>query len=80
MNEKKIACVESNKNYMLMYHDKNALCDGYIVEFLHDSTENYFERGIYASTYFNNIKFPLFMLKVLKLYLFCLPMLVDLLP
>ena len=25
----------------------------------------------------NNIKFPLYVLKVLKLYLFCLPMLVD---
>ena len=27
--------------------------------------------------YCNNIKFPLYVLKVLKLYLFCLPMLVD---
>ena len=49
MNEKKIACVESNKTSMLMYHDNNALCDGYIVEFLHDATENYYERGTYDS-------------------------------
>ena len=77
MNEKKIACVESNKNSMLMYHDKNALCNGYIVEFLHDATENYYERGSYACRCCNNIKFPLYVLKVLKLYLFCLPMLVN---
>ena len=56
---------------------KNALCDGYIVEFIHDATEIYYEIGTYAFTYSNNIKFPLFVLKVLKLHLFCLPMLVD---
>ena len=58
-------------------HEKNVLCDSYIVEFIHDATENYYERGTYASTYLNNINFPLFMLKVLKLHLFCLPILVD---
>ena len=62
---------------MLVNHEKNALCDSYIVEFIRDATENYYERGTYACRYFNNIKFPLFMLKVLKLCLFCLPMLVD---
>ena len=30
-NEKKIAYVESNKNSMLVDHENNALCDGYIV-------------------------------------------------
>src|ERR1041385_2583479 len=54
------------------------LCDTYIVEFIHDPTENYYERGTYAHRYFNNIKFSLFMLKVLKLHLFCLPMLISL--
>src|SRR3954462_8375625 len=49
-----------------------------IVEFIHDPTENYYERGTYAHRYFNNIKFPLFMLKVLKLHLFFLPMLIAL--
>ena len=42
-----------------MCHEKNALCDGYIVEYLHDAIENYYERGTYAFTYCNNIKFPL---------------------
>src|SRR3954468_996988 len=63
---------------MLVDHDKKVLCDTYIVEFIHDTTENYYERGTYAHRYFNNIKFPLFMLKVLKLHLFCLPMLIAL--
>ena len=60
-----------------MYHERNALCDGYIVEFIHDATENYYERGTYAFTYLNNLKFPLYVLKVLKYCLFCLPMQVD---
>ena len=62
---------------MLVDHEKNALGAGYIVEFVHDATENYYERGTYASTYCNNIKLPLHVLKFLKLCLFCLPMLVD---
>ena len=71
------AYVESIKIYMLVDHEKNALCDGYIVEFIHDATESYYEGGIYACRSCNNIKFPLYVLKVLKLCLFCLPMLVD---
>ena len=58
-------------------HEKNGLCASYMVEFIHDATKNYYERGSYASTYCNNIKFPLYVLKVLKLCWFCLPMLVD---
>ena len=77
MNEMKIAYVDSNKNSMLVKHEKNALCDSYIVEFLHDATKNFYERWRYAFIYFNNINFPLFMMKVLKSWLFCLPMLVD---
>src|SRR3954468_17594995 len=69
-NEKYFSYVESNKFSMLVDHDKNFLCDTYIVEFIHDPTENYYERGTYAYRYFNNIKFPLFMLKVLKLHIF----------
>ena len=69
--------VESNTFSMLVDHEKNASCDSYIVEFIHDATENYYERGTYAFTYLNNIKFPLYVLKVLKLCLFCLPMLFD---
>ena len=33
---------------MLVDHEKNALGAGYIVEFIHDATENYYEGGIYA--------------------------------
>ena len=62
---------------MLVDHEKNALCDGYIVEFIHDATENYYEGGTYACRNCNNIMFPLFMLKVFKLHLFYFPMLVD---
>ena len=34
IHEKKFAYVE--RNSMLVDHEKNALCDGYIVEFIHD--------------------------------------------
>ena len=77
IDEKKFDCVESNKNSMLVDHEKNALCDGYIVEFIHDATENYYERGTYPCRYFSNIKFSLYVLKILKICLFSLPMLVD---
>ena len=45
MNENKIAYVESNKNTMLEDHERNALCDSYIDQSIHDATENYCERG-----------------------------------
>ena len=63
INEKKYAYVESNKFSMLLCHEKNALCDGYIVEFLHDATENYYGGGIYACRNCNNIKFPLYVFR-----------------
>ena len=59
-------------------HDKNALSDGYIVGFINDATESFYERGRHDFIYHNNIKSPLFLLKFLKLHLFCLPMLVTL--
>ena len=34
---------------MLLDHENNALCDGYIDESIRDATENYYERGTYAS-------------------------------
>ena len=77
IDENKFAYVESNKISMLVDHEKNALGAGYIVEFIHDVTENYYEGGMYACRNCNNIKFPLYVLQVLKLCLFCLPMLVD---
>ena len=76
-NEKNFAYVESREISMLVDHEKNALCDGYIVEFIHYYNENYYEGVIYACRSCNNTKFPLYVLKVLKLYLFCLPVLVD---
>ena len=33
---------------MLVAHEKNTLGDGYIVEFIHDATENYYYGGTYA--------------------------------
>ena len=67
-NEKDYAYVESKNTFLHVDHDKNALCDSYIVEFIHDATENYYERGTYAYRYLNIINFPLFMLKVSKLH------------
>jgi hypothetical protein len=70
--------VGSINSFMHMAHDKNVLCDSYIVNFIHDATEDYYERGKHGFRHLNNIKFPLFMLKLLMLHLFCFPMLVDL--
>ena len=49
-----------------------------LLKFSYDATESYFERGKHGSKYLNSVQYPLFMLKVLKLHLFCLPMLVTL--
>ena len=57
IHEKNFVCVESNKISMLVDHEKNALGSGYIVEFIHDATENYYEGGVYACRNCNNIKF-----------------------
>ena len=58
-------------------HEKNDLGAGYIVEYIHHAFEYYYEGGTYACRSCNNIKFPLYVLKFLKLCLFYLPMLVD---
>ena len=63
--KKKFAYVESSKFSMLVGHEKNDLGAGYIVEFIHYATKNYYEEGIYACRNCNNIKFPLYVLKVL---------------
>ena len=41
-HEKKFAYVGSNKISMPMHHEKSDLCDSYIVELIHDATENYY--------------------------------------
>ena len=69
--------IKNNKSSMLVHHEKSVVCDSYIVESIHDVSENYYEEGTYALTYLNNIEFFLYVLIVLKLHLFCLPMLVD---
>jgi hypothetical protein len=51
-------------------------CDIYIVEFVYDATENYYERGKYGCWNSHVTKTPLFILKVPKLLLFYLPILV----
>src|SRR4051812_18083427 len=61
-----------------MHHDKNISGDGYIVDFINDATESYYERGKHGYMHLNNIKFPLFMFKFLKFHLFFLPMLATL--
>ena len=66
------------KNYMFVDHEKYAACDSYIVEFVHEATENYYERGKYGCRNLHGTKTPLYMLKILKLLLFYLLMLVTL--
>jgi hypothetical protein len=78
INKNDYAYVESNNYFMHVAHDKNVLCDSYIVNFIQDATESYYERGKHGFMHLNNIKFPLFMLKILKLHLFYFPMLVAL--
>ena len=75
--EKNLAYVESSNFSMLVDHEKNALGAGYIVEFIHDATENYYEGGTCACRNCNNIMFPLYVLKVLKFCLLYLPMQVN---
>ena len=69
---------ELDRIYVFVDHEKHALCDSYIVEFIHDATENYYERGKYGCRCFYGIKTTLYVLKVLKLLLFYLPMPVTL--
>jgi hypothetical protein len=73
-----IVHVGSIDPFMYVAHDRDALCDIYIVSSIYDATESYYERGKYVLMDLNNIEFPLFMLQFLKLYLFCLPMLFPL--
>ena len=70
-----IVHVGSINSFMHVAHDRDALCDSYIVNSIHDATKSYYERGKHGLMDLNNIEFPLFMLQFLKLYLFCLPML-----
>ena len=77
-NKNDYVYVVSINSFMHVAHDKNVSCDSYIVNLIHDATGSYYERGKHGFMHLNNIKFPLFMLKVLKLHLFCFSMLVAL--
>jgi hypothetical protein len=72
-----IVHVGSINSCMHMAHDKDVLCDTYIVDSIHNATESYYERGKHGLMDLNNIKFPLFILQILKLHLFYIPMLVT---
>jgi hypothetical protein len=72
-----IVHVGSINYFTHMAHDKNVLCDSSIVNSIHDAAESYYERGKHGLMDINNIKFPLFMLQILKLHLFYLSMLVT---
>ena len=52
--EKNFAYVECSKFSMQVDHEKNSLGAGYIVEFIHDATEIYYEGGTYACRNCNN--------------------------
>jgi hypothetical protein len=70
--------VGSINSFIHVAHGKNVLCDSYVVNSIHDAIESYYEKGKLDFMHLNNIKFPLFMLKFLKLHLFCFLMLVAL--
>jgi hypothetical protein len=72
-----IVHVGSINPFVHVAHDRDVLCDSYIINSIRDATESYYERGKHGLMDLNNIKFPLFLLEFLKLYLFCLPMLVT---
>src|SRR4051812_1318045 len=67
-----------NNTRVLVGHEQHDLCDSYILDVVHDATENYFERGTFGCRNIHVTKTPLFMLKVSKLFFFYLPMLVTL--
>src|SRR3954470_5652977 len=67
-----------NNTRVLVGHEQHDLCDSYILDVVHDATENYFERGKFCCRNFHVTKTPLSMLKVLKLLFFHLPMHVTL--
>jgi hypothetical protein len=72
-----IVHVGSINPFVHVAHDRDVLCDSYIVNSIHDATESYYERGKHGLMDLNNIKFSLFMLQILKLHLFYLSMFVT---
>jgi hypothetical protein len=58
-----IVYVGSINPFMHVAHDMDALCDSYIVSYIHYATESYYERGKHGLMDLNNIEFPLFLLQ-----------------
>src|SRR3954471_22189590 len=58
INKNDYAYVESINYFMHVDHDNNFSGDGYIVDFINDATESYYERGKHGYIHLNNIKFP----------------------
>jgi hypothetical protein len=50
----------SINSFMHVAHDKNVLCDSYIVNSIHDAIKSYYERGKHGFMHLNIIKFPYF--------------------
>jgi hypothetical protein len=69
-----IVHVGSINSFMHVAHDRDDLCDSYIVNSIYDATKSYYKRGKHGLMDLNNIKFPLFMLQILKWHLFYLSM------
>jgi hypothetical protein len=57
-----IVHVGSINSFMHVAHNRDVLCDSYIVSSIYDATESYYERGKHGLMDLNNIEFPLFML------------------
>jgi hypothetical protein len=65
--------VGSINSFMHVAHERDVLCDSYVSS-INDATESYYERGKHGLMDLNNIKFPLFILQILKWHLFYLSM------
>jgi hypothetical protein len=61
--------VESINSFVHVAHDRD--------DSIHDATESYYKRGKHGLMDLNNIKFPLFILQILKLHLFYLSVFVT---
>jgi hypothetical protein len=53
-----IVHVGSINSFVHVAHDRDVLCDSYIVNSIHDDTESYYERGKHGLMDLNNIEFP----------------------
>jgi hypothetical protein len=60
----RIVHVGSINPFVHVAHDRDVLCDSYIVNSIHDATKSYYERVKHGLMDINNIKFPLFMLQI----------------